>query len=151
MTFAVAHGALYTKSKHWYAFTGTLLLILFWSMFVVSNFIGIVLLIVFIASYAFYAYIIVTKPTTLELNENSFTRDRQSYLWSDFSCRKLEKENLEVTKYHLHLLKASRKDVLSLTIYEENSEVLQDTLSRYLPQKDFRFPVVDQIMRFMKL
>jgi hypothetical protein len=74
-------------------------------MIVSANFIGIVLLIVFLACYLFYSYILVPKPTSLLVEDMGCRWDKQSYDREYFSSFWIEVDHTTNSNI-LHLQKS---------------------------------------------
>jgi hypothetical protein len=152
MSYSVSHGAIYPRSKYWYAIVATSLFLLFASMVVTKNFIGIVLLIVFLACYLFYSYILVPKPALLIIEDIWCTWDKQSYAREDFTSFWIEGDNT-MNSNILHLQKSWKWEVLSMNLYDDTKIIQQlaKEISQYLPFENTQFSLVEKMMRFLKL
>jgi hypothetical protein len=119
-------------------------------MLVMHNSIGIVLLLLFVASYCFYAFILVPKETFLSLTSTSFEWNTMIYERELFSSFFVDYKNPDSIYCYFQ-----KKDgtLLSMNLYcsqEELKEFL-DEVSQYLPFEEPRKNLIDRILEIIKL
>ncbi len=152
MNFAVSKAIIHYKSKYRYAVTALIIWLLFWSMFVMSNFIGIVVLLILMGCYVFYSEILVTKPTDLILDIDQLSRDNQNYTWDQFSKWFIEIDESK-NLYNVYILKSSEKEIIGFTLLEDSSKIniFIETMNSYIVYEEFRLPAIDLFMKIIRL
>lgn len=152
MQFSVSHGIMYPRSKHWYAFVGTLLLILFASLLVGNNFIGIVLLVVFVSCYVFYAFVLVPKATKLLVTEGHLQWNTTLYRWDSLQSFWVEIDNINAVK-HIYFQKSWNGELLTMNFFDDSDKLALciKEIIVYLPFEQPYFSALERVMRFLKL
>jgi hypothetical protein len=151
MSYSVAHGAIYPRNTYRFAIAGFLLAIFFWLMFRTSNFFAIILTIIFVGTYIFYSYILIRKPTTLDINGLGLIRDTQQFQRNQLRCRWLDIDIKHQIR-HIYIVK-NAGGLLAMTIYEGDDRIkdLLHDLEQYLPMKQERLGMLEQLMKWMRL
>jgi Ca2+/Na+ antiporter len=151
MSYSVAHGAIYPRNKYRFAIARFLLAIFFWLMFASSNFFAIILTIIFLGTYVFYSYILIRKPTQLEINGIGLIRDTQQFQRSQLRGRWIEIDATNAIR-HLYFIKLDGS-FLAMTIYEEDDRIkeLLHELENYLPMKQEGLGILERLMKWMRL